>query len=222
MKYRAWVICLFVLPSAAFAGPTSAPRKSQFEMALNVIIASTTPDVFTDARESLIDRYEDGKPNKALAVQPVYRQYFRSEHHEQEAVAGDRTLEACQLRFAKPCALIAVNDAIVAEGQLIYKDMPRLAYSGQFDLSQIPIVTLATRSRADVQSYWGASEPKAIAIHPWGRLFISTGSGSSNEAQDIVLTKCNNDFIRDKKDGPCFLYAINNDVVLPERRTRTK
>jgi hypothetical protein len=94
-----------------------APRKSQFEKVLNVIIASTTPDVFTDARESLIGRYVDGKPNKALAVQPVYRQYFRSELHEDETVAGDRTLEACQLRFAKPCALIAVNEDIVAEGQ---------------------------------------------------------------------------------------------------------
>jgi hypothetical protein len=126
------------------------------------------------------------------------------------------------LRFARLCALIAVNENIVAEGQLIYKDMVRLLYSGKFDLSQIPIITLATRSRTDVQSYWSASEPKAIAIHPWGKLFISTGGGSSNEAQDTALTKCNNDFVRNKKDGPCFLYAIDNDVVLSERRTRTK
>jgi hypothetical protein len=180
MKFGVWIICVFVLPAVVLAGPTSAPRKSQFDKSLNVIIASTIPDVFTDARESLIDRYLDGKPNKALAVQPVYRKYFRSELHEDQTVAGDRTLEACQLRFAKPCALIAVNEDIGAEGQLIYKDMPRLLYSGKFDLSLIPIITLATRNRADVQSYWGASEPKAIAIHPWGNLFIATRSGSSN------------------------------------------
>lgn len=137
-------------------------------------------------------------------------------------MAGDRTLEACQLRFAKLCALIAVNEDIMAEGQLIYRDMPRLLYSGQFDLSQIPIITLATRTRFDVQNYWAAPEPKAIAIHPWGTFFIATGSGTSNEAQETVLTKCNNDFIRSKEDGPCFLYAINNEVVLSQRRTRTK
>ena len=98
-------LCFF-LPSAALAGPTSAPRKSQFEKAFNVIIASTTPDMFKDAREDLTSRYVDEKPNKALAVQPVYHQYFRSEHHEDQAVAGDRTLDACQLRLAKPCALL--------------------------------------------------------------------------------------------------------------------
>jgi hypothetical protein len=106
MKFMFWMICVVFLPSAALAGPTSAPRKSQFEKALNVIIASTTPDMFKDAREDLTSRYVDEKPNKALAVQPVYHQYFRSEHHEDQAVAGDRTLDACQLRLAKPCALL--------------------------------------------------------------------------------------------------------------------
>jgi hypothetical protein len=161
------------LPTAEHGACRTDKRAAQIAAwrALNVFIASTTADVFIDARESLIDGYANGKPNKALTVQPVYRQYFRSELHEDETVAGDRTLEARQLRFAKLCALIAVNENIVAEGQLIYKDMVRLLYSGKFDLSQIPIITLATRSRTDVQSYWSASEPKAIAIHPWGKLF---------------------------------------------------
>jgi hypothetical protein len=220
MKYIGWIVCICILPGIALAGLTSAQRKSEFEKALSIIIASTTPDVSQDGRESLIARYSDGKPNKGLAVQDVYRQYFQSELHEDQASAGDRTLEACQMRFAKTCALVAVNDEIVAEGQLVFKDMPRLRYSGKFDLSKIPVITQATRYRADVQGYFAASGPKAIAIHPWGKLFVSSGNASLNEAQETVLTKCNNDFIRDRKDGPCFLYAINDDVVLPERRTR--
>jgi hypothetical protein len=180
------------------------------------------PEITLPSSLSQPSSYGCDKCPHHLAVQPVYRQYFRSEHHEDETMAGDRTLEACQLRFAKLCALIAVNEDIMAEGQLIYRDMPRLLYSGQFDLSQIPIITLATRTRFDVQNYWAAPEPKAIAIHPWGTFFIATGSGTSNEAQETVLTKCNNDFIRSKEDGPCFLYAINNEVVLSQRRTRTK
>src|SRR5258708_1660895 len=126
------------------------------------------------------------------------------------------------MRFAKECALVAVNDEIIAEGQLIYKDMPRLRYSGQFDLSQIPVINSATRYRADVQGYFGANKPKAIAIHPWGKLFISSGNTSLNEAEETALTKCNADFIRDHHDGPCFLYAINNDVVSPRTQTPSK
>jgi len=208
-----WIVGICVLPGIAFAGLTGAQRKSQFESALSLIIASTTPNVSLNERESLIRNYVDGKPNKGLAVQDVYRQYFRSELHEDHASAGNRTLEACQMRFAKECALVAVNDEIIAEGQLIYKDMPRLRYSGQFDLSQIPVINSATRYRADVQGYFGANKPKAIAIHPWGKLFISSGNTSLNEAEETALTKCNADFIRDHHDGPCFLYAINNDVV---------
>jgi hypothetical protein len=41
-------------------------------------------------------------------------------------------------------------------------------------------------------------------------------------AEETVLTKCNADFVRNHQDGPCFLYAINNDVVLSQRLTRPK
>jgi hypothetical protein len=76
------------------------------------------------------------KLDKARAVELVGGNYLRSVDHEDFNVVGDRTLEACQLRYGKPCALLAVNDDIAAEGQLISKDMPRLHYSGEFDLSQ--------------------------------------------------------------------------------------
>ena len=83
---------------------------------------------------------------------------------------------------------------------------------------KIPIIRDDTRNRADLQRYFGASEPKAIAIHPWGELFIASGS---KDAQETVLNNCNN-FGRDKPDGPCLLYAINTKVVLPERLIRPK
>jgi hypothetical protein len=98
----------------------------------------------------------------------VEAHYFRSVLHEDYEATGDRTLEACQLRFGKPCALIAINDEIAAEGDLTTKDMARLHYSGEFDLSKIPIIRAITRNRADVQGYFGAAGPKAMAIHPWG------------------------------------------------------
>jgi hypothetical protein len=218
MNWIVWTICLVVMPSAALASPTSAQRKSQFEKALSLIMASSTPSVGNLLRDDLIKDYLEAKPNKAQAVQLADGQYWRSTTHEDQSVAGDRTLEACQLRYAKPCALLAVNDEIASEGDLISKDMPRLHYSGEFDLSQIPIIRLITRNRVDVQNYFAAAQPKAIAIHPWGKIFISTGSANLSDAQSAALAKCNSDPERRFRDGNCFVYAVNNDVVLPERR----
>jgi hypothetical protein len=222
MNYVVWIILIFVVPNMAFAGPTTAQRKTQFEKALAVIMASATPQTSSQIREALIKDYIEAKPNKAQAVQLVDGNYFRSTLHEDQAAAGDRALEACQLRFAKPCALLAVNDEIAAEGELVSRDMPRLRYAGKYEASQIPIIRLVTRKRADVQNYDKAMEPKAMAIHPWGRVFISAGNADVKEAQETALAKCNNDQERNGKDGRCFVYAVNNDIVLPERRMIAK
>jgi hypothetical protein len=217
-KQIGWIVCICLIPGIAFAALSTAERKSQFERVLGLVITSTTPNVPTDERKRVINAYIEGKPNKALAVQDVYRKYFSSVLHEDQDLVGDRTLEACQMRFARPCALIAINDEVATEGQLDHRDMPRLRYAGEFDLSQIPIIRQDTRNRADLQRYFGASEPKAIAIHPWGELFIASGV---KDAQQAVLDRCNS-FGRDKQEGPCFLYAINTKVVLPERMIRPK
>lgn len=222
MKIFGWVICTLIIPSAAFGGPTTAERKSQFEKALAVIISTATPQVSASVRERIIKDYVDAKPNKGLAVQLADGQYFRHPINEDQTVTADRTLESCQLRFAKPCTLIAVNDEIAAEGELISKDMPRLKYAGKYDVSQIPILRLVARKRPDVQNYDKAMEPKAMAIHPWGKVFISAGNASAKEAQETALAKCNNDQDRNGRDGRCFVYAVNNDVVLSERRMEAK
>jgi hypothetical protein len=216
-----WAVCLCLLPGLAFAGLSKAERKSQFERALGSIVAAATPQVPENVRDTLVRDYVNVKPNKGQAVQVAGGHYFRSAEHEDYAVTGDRTLEACQLRYEKPCALLAINDEITSEGELISKDMPRLHYAGEFDLAKIPIIRAVTRNRADVQGYFALGEPKAMTIHPWGFLFISSG-GTIKEAQETALAKCNADPRRKSRDGPCFLYAINNTVVLPERRTSAK
>jgi len=218
MKF--WVVFL-VLPGAALAALTNAERKSQFERAMASIIAATTPALRTP-RDVLVKDYVACKPNKGQAVELVGASYFRSCEHEDASVTGDRSLEACQLRYGKPCALIAVNEEIVVEGELTSKDMPRLHYTGKYDLSQIPIIRQITRQRPDVQNYDKAMEPKAMAIHPWGKLFISAGDPSLGDAQAAALAKCNSDPARNGRDGGCFVYAVNNDVVIGERRMQPK
>jgi hypothetical protein len=207
-----------LLAGAAIAGPITAPRKSQFEKAMNVIMASITPKLSDLQRESLVRDYVEGKPNKGQAVELLNGNYFRSVAHEDLSVTADRTLEACQLRYGKPCALLAVNDEIAAEGEIRSQDMPRLHYSGDFDLAKIPVIRAATRDRTDVQTYFAAAKPKAMAIHPWGFLFISTGKANTGDAQDAALADCNSDPRRRSRDGNCFIYAVDNQVVIAERR----
>jgi hypothetical protein len=185
------------------------------------IIAATTPTVFGFVRETLIKDYIACKSNKAQAVELVHASYFRSCEHEDASVAGERAQEACHLRYGKPCALLAENEDIAAEGELISKDMPRLHYAGSYDVSQIPIIRAITRRRP-VQSYDLAMEPKAMAIHPWGKLFISAGDPTLKDAQASALAKCNSDPARSGRDGGCFIYAANKDVVIGERRMSPK
>jgi hypothetical protein len=217
MARAAWTLAICLIPGIAFAASTETPRVSVFEKALNVIFATVAPQVPEAIRERIIRDYEDEKANKGQAIELIGGRAWRSGVHEDQAVAGDRTLEGCQLRYGKPCALIAVNEEIVAEGQLASRDMPRLHYEGEFDLAKIPAIRLVTRNRPDVQNYFAAAQPKAMAIHPWGKFFISQGNASLKEAEEAALAKCNNDPERNGKDGGCFLYASNNDVVLSKR-----
>jgi hypothetical protein len=217
MARAAWTLAICLIPGIAFAGSTETPRVSVFEKALNVILATVAPQVPEASRERIIKDYEDAKANKGQAIELIGGRTWRFVASEDQAVTGDRTLESCQLHYGKPCALIAVNEEIVAEGQLTSRDMPRLHYAGEFDLAKIPIIRAATRDRVDVQNYFAAAPPKAMAIHPWGRVFISQGNASLKEAEEAALARCNNDPDRGVKEGGCLLYASNNNVVLPKR-----
>jgi hypothetical protein len=71
------------------------------------------------------------------------------------------------------------------------------------------------RSHLDVVSYIGKTGYKAAAIHPWGHIFASFDGPDQATAEANALKTCNDDPERLGKDGPCFLYAIGNHVVLP-------
>lgn len=213
------IVCVGLLATAAVAGPTTAERKSQFEKAMHTIMASTLPKLPEATRERVIRDYLATPPNKAQAVVPATNETWRSSRYADIDEAALLVLEGCQLRYAKPCALLAINDEIAAEGGLVVKDMPRLSYSGEFDIEKIPIIRAITKARQDLQSYASMPEPKAIAIHPWGTLNISTGKANARDAQDAALNECNQDpRRRGYNDGNCFVYAVNNEVIIAERR----
>jgi hypothetical protein len=222
LRILKWLLVAILLPSAAMAALTSAERKSQFEKAMSAIIAAATPTLNAVTREQIVKDFVNAKPNKGQAINLADGRFWRSTDHEDIEVVSERALEGCQLRFGKPCALLAINDEIVAEGALAAKDMPRLHYAGKYEVAQIPIARMVLRRRPDIQNYDKAMEPKSMAIHPTGRLFVAAGEKDALLAQAQALQTCNDDPTRSGRDGPCFVYAVNNDVVIGERRMAPK
>jgi hypothetical protein len=109
---------------------------------------------------------------------------------------------------------IGVNDEVSGI------DMPRVSYNKIYDPNQIPALKRADRQRADIVGYISAPGPKAMAFHPWGKVFAAISGASSVAAQAQALAACNDDPARHGASGPCFVYAVDNQVVLPKRATK--
>ena len=46
---------------------------------------------------------------------------------------------------------------------------------------------------------------------------IETAAPSQREAEERALNACNADLSRNNVTGQCYLYAVGNQVVLPQR-----
>jgi uncharacterized caspase-like protein len=214
-------------PSAApVAAPstTSGAPLSAMRAALLARLAEL-PERTPQSRDELARNYElVGGPHKALAFLPGTTKDFRAGRHATADLAEERVLEACQFHHRNPCALLALDDKVqsASAGGWARRNMPRVAYEGLFDPEWIPVVRTDVLARADVKNYRAAPAPKAAAFHAWGRLFVITASASQRAAEEDALAACNADSSRNGADGPCYLYAVGNKVILPQRLSRPR
>jgi class 3 adenylate cyclase len=204
-------------------GPTSVPTPPANTVAttLNATLSKAAPTIGETARASIVSAYLQERQNRALAALPPAATW-RSAAWANAAIAEERTLESCQLRYGSPCVLVAVNDTVQAtpgDGNWPRRDMPRMAYGGEFDIAQLPIVNESVRARLDVAGYRVQPAPKAAAIHPLGKLFVTVGAADQREAERKALSDCNTDPERSGAEGPCYLYAVGDRVVLRQRAT---
>ncbi len=224
-------------PPVVPAGPPAAPAPSPapipplqpppagssapgFEQLLSERIARMAPNVSEVNRAEVVSAYLQQQRSRALAVSPSNGRMARAGPYETVERAEERALEACQLRSGTLCAIAASNDALAPVNAPPWpvRDMPRLSYSGLFDPAQLPTVN-ALRSRQDVVGYRALTGAKAAAIHPTAGLHIASGTPSQNEAEKMALEACNADLARERRDVPCLLYAVGDQVVLPRRST---
>lgn len=158
-------------------------------------------------------------PNRALAVNPDRQVSFRVQGFATAEDAETVMLERCQLTFGTPCILVAVNDTLVpAELAARRRDMARLQYRGPYDPERLPGIAARRRPEMrEVMTYGRAPAPKAMALHPQGRVSVVSGARSEEEAAQRALAACRSAAQRDRLVGNCLLYASGDAVVLPDR-----
>jgi hypothetical protein len=147
--------------------------------------------------------------------------HWRASGWTKPAAAEEAVLERCQVFYAQPCALVAIDDKAAvtpADRKWPVHDMPRATYAGAFDPQKIPGVSQTVRERPDIVQYRDVAGPKAVALHPRGSVFTTLVAESQHAAEASALAACNADPARQGQDGPCQLYAAGNQVILPQRR----
>jgi hypothetical protein len=208
--------------AAATPAPAAQTADSKFPEAFRLALHRVLPDYSQANLEGTATGYAQMKANKAQAASREKNSTWRMSDRESAYAAEQATLEGCQVRYGAGCILVAVNDALAdlpVDSSWVSRSMSRVNYDGLFDPAQVPVLNPKMRSGPDVVNYAARTGFKAVAIHPWGRIFASFDNPDQAAAEANALKKCNDDPDRAGKDGPCFLYAINNHVVLPLRIT---
>jgi class 3 adenylate cyclase len=175
-----------------------------------------------DEAEAAARNYEMELAHKAIAASLEKHRTFSSARWVNANGARIAALEGCQIENATVCGVIAVDDQVepLRDGQPALQDMPRARYAGLFDPDQVPDTRAEVVRRADVQNYRSAAEPKAVALHLSGRMFVAVDAKSQFEAESQALAACNDDPVVKRAvrlGSPCFLYAVGNQVVLGQR-----
>jgi len=208
---------------AATATRQSPPQTSKLRVELEAWLAAAVPTLSgVRSKEDRARDYEAAGNHKAQAVSLDPPGTWRASVRPTPENAETAALEGCQVFFGRACTLAAVNDSVQPvpkEGVWPRRDMPRARYAGLFDPAQLPGAPAEVRERADVISHRSAAGPKAAAHHPsGGRFFTVTNAATQRAAEEEALKTCNIDPTRKGVDGTCFLYAVGDQVVLPQRR----
>jgi serine/threonine protein kinase len=197
--------------------PTPSPE-AQLEAAL----ARSLPAVPETLRKQEAAAFMRAATNRALAVGPKIGRFRYTTLWPTRELAEEKALEKCQQIYDEPCALLAVNETVLApgaDGKWPVRDAARVRYAGPFNIERIPAMREADLRRPEIANYAMAPAPKAMALNGWGILVAVAGAANQRSAEEQALQNCRNEATRLKADSSCYLYAVENRVVLPLRAT---
>jgi predicted aspartyl protease len=187
---------------------------------LMALIALGVPAMSASVRENRVSDYESKQDHKAIALAPSRGTWWRFTNNT--SAIEESTLEGCQVYYGQPCAILAINDKIVADtsGNWQLRDMARVRYSGSFDPERIPVSWAGLKDNPSLAKYRAAQGPKALVFHPSGYLYWQWGAPDQYTAEQRAFDRCNNDPPRNGRDPPCYLYAVGDQVVLSKRQSK--
>jgi len=188
------------------------------------LLKSLEPFVNADNRLNQASEYPKAKLHRALVIAPVARVAVRTGGWSTQELAAERNIERCSQYFNEACAVVGADDIIYlprADEGWPLKDAPRVHYSGIFNPERIPSLRESELLRPDIAAYATVAGPKSAAFHALGILVLKTNEPDQRSAEVSALAECNANPARSPAtlDGPCYLYAVGNQVVLPLRLT---
>jgi hypothetical protein len=167
-----------------------------------------------DQGPKAIAGYDAAKAHKAMVSLPESARIFSWTGLSTVDNAERLALEACDLQFNGACVLVAADETLRTNdpSSAPRSTMTRLTYQGAYRPDMVPLFASPPKEALD---YVAMGEPKAMAIRPSGpRIATATGS-SLAQAEAQALAKC----VDHDSPFPCFLYAANQQTILPQRRT---
>lgn len=200
---------------------TSASARSLHGSLLSLValaVPSSTPSV----NERVVGDYEKRQGHKALAVAPSKGTWQRGKS-EGANTAEEETLEACQVFYGQPCAVVAVDDKVFVEssrGNWQLNDMARVRYTGTFDPERVPVIGRWLINDANTANFIASTGPKAAVFHPWGHVYYQWDALDQKTAERQAFARCEADPQRNGAEPPCYLYAAGNQVVLTKRQSK--
>jgi hypothetical protein len=161
------------------------------------------------------EAYRTARPLKALAVQPETGDWSYWDGAPNADIAESMALGHCQVIANKPCVLIARGDVLMTDNpvEAPRRDMDEARMRGTFNVNKLPF--LPRVSLDIVRGYDQLSQPKAMAVKLVPPRYVSATGATLHDAEQKALADCN--LI---SGGTCMLYAVNDTIVLPDRKTR--
>jgi len=215
-------VALVEQPAAAATRNAASPAPASIEASLRDALKVALPDLSEATLDQRMKDYVSKNGHRALAVRPG-RGTWQRWNQATSALAEETTLEGCQVYYGQPCALIGLDDTVVKpdrDGNWQLRDMARTRYTGTFDLDRVPVGWSFIAKDGKVASYRNATTPKAAVMHPWGNVFVVTNVADQHTAEVRAFEACESDPRRNGKDGPCYLYAVGDQVVLTKRQSK--
>jgi len=161
--------------------------------------------------------YGKAKGHKALVLFPEVGRNFYVSGQSTTNNAELLALEICGLLYNAACVTVAADDALRAAdpSTVDHNTAARLAYQGLYRPDMVP---LFASPPSEALEYARMREPKAMAIWPLGPKVAVASGGTLAEAEARALAQCS---VADSP-YPCFLYAANQAIILPQRRTEAQ